>query len=166
MARPKDYFIPQLVLTGLSSGNTSTAWFDFIQTNNVDHWGEYPSGSLLTRLNNPAQATTNRNAMCAGFTANPLQTNDSCDEFPMASTYQSGNMLGLSPSDCSQGVPEYISAANEWEFIMYPGYSPSRRCGIGHVNLNDNSSTGGQYGNFILNNRLLDGDPFWLGFTN
>lgn len=161
-------YIPQLQVTGYSSDNTSTAYIDFFQANNADHWGQYPSGSLLTRLNNPTQATANRNAMCysGAFTANPVVTNDSCDEFPFASTYQSGAMLGLTGSQCSQLLPEYISATSSWVVYEYPGYSASQRCGLGHVTQSDNYSTGGMYSAFIQNNRVLDQDAFWLGIFN
>lgn len=156
-------WVPELVLTGYSTGNTSTAFVSWFQSNNTDHWGQYPNGAPLTRLNNPTQRDANRAAMCSGFVANPLVTNDSCDEFPFAATYQSGNMLGLTASQCSQVVPQWNSTAGTWAFVPYPGYLPTQRCGIGHVTLSDNSSTGGMYGNFILNNRVIDQDQFYLG---
>jgi hypothetical protein len=156
-------FVPQLALTGYSSGNTATAFVSYIQRN-VDNWGQYPSGRLLTRLNNPSQASVNRAAMCAGFTPLPLVTNDSCDEYPFASSYQSGNMLGQTASQCSQVVPQY--AAGTWTYATYPGYSTSQRCGIGHTRLSDNQSVGGMYSAFIQNNRVIDGDPFWVGIFN
>jgi hypothetical protein len=151
------------VLTGYYSGNTSSAFVWWFQSSNNDHWGQYPNGAALTRLNNPNQAAANRAAMCAGFIANPVVTNDSCDEFPFAATYQSGNLLGQTPSQCSQVVPEYNSTTGQWTFIPYPGYSASQRCGIGHVRLSDNQSVGGMYGAFIQNNRIIDQDRFYLG---
>jgi len=155
-------FTPTLPVTGLSTGNTSAAFVDFILTNNADHWGEYPSGTPLTRLNNPTQAQANRDAMCAGFVPNPLVPGDSCDEFPFAATNQSGNMLGLTASQCSVIRPQFNSATSSWQFFYYGTYSTSQRCGIGHVTGSDNSSVGGMYSAFLQNNRLLDGDPFWI----
>lgn len=158
-------FTPTLQLTGYATGNTSTAFVSYFQANNVDHWGLYPSGTPLTRLNNPAQAQANRDVICARFVPNPQVPSDSCDEFPFAATYQSGRMLGLTASDCSQILPQFNSATTSWQFTTYSGYSTSQRCGIGHVTLSDNQSVGGMYSTFIQGNRLLDGDPFWLAIV-
>lgn len=157
-------FTPQLALTGWSTGNTSTAFVNFMQYWNVDHWGRYPDGAPLTRLHDDAQANANRAAMCAGF--QPLFSGDSCDEFPFAKTYQSGNMLGLGPSQCSNIRPEY-GGGTSWTFWDEGGnYSTSQRCGIGHVVGADNFANGGAYGRLTQANRLLDRDPFWVGVFN
>lgn len=127
-----------------------------------DHWGQKPAGTPLTRLADVNQARRNRDAMCDGFVEDPQVASDSCDEFPFASSYQNGNMLGLSPSQCAEVFPIWVGAPNYWEFVVSEGYSTSQRCGIGHVTLSHNQSTGGAYGAFIRNNRVLDGDPFWM----
>jgi hypothetical protein len=157
-------YIPTLPMTGYQGNNTSTAFVAFMQANNVDHWGRYPSGGKLLRLNNSTQTDKNRAAMCAGFVA--LNSSDSCDEFPFAATYESGNMLGYTASQCSQIAVEGYSSVSGWVYVEYPGYSASQHCGIGHDNINDNSTAGGWYGNLIQTNRLLDKDPFWVGIYN
>jgi hypothetical protein len=48
-----------------------------------DHWGRYPGGTPLSRLNdisNPGQADLNRTAMCRGFQKDSLLTDDTCDD--------------------------------------------------------------------------------------
>jgi hypothetical protein len=157
---------PTLVLPGYTTGNTSTAFMAFIAWNHVDHWGLYPSGTPMTRLQDQTQANANRDAMCHSgyFVPDPSVPNDTCDEFPFASSYQNGNMLGLSASQCSNLRPQYIGAPDYWIIYYYPPYSTSQRCGLGHVTGSDNSSTGGAYSAFLQNNRVLDGDPFWIGW--
>ena len=157
-------FIPTLAMRGYAGQNTSTAFVYYMQSNNVDHWGRYPNGRLLDRLNNKSQADINRRAMCSGFVSVGL--NDSCDEFPFAATYESGNLQGLSPSQCSQIYPASYNGATGWNYVAYPGYSNTQHCGIGHVQLNDNTTAGGWYGNLIQSARLLDNDPFWIGIYN
>lgn len=115
-----------------------------------------------TRVPLQQAVTVTNDFMCAEFVADPQVANDSCDEFPFASSYQNGNMLGLSPSQCAEVFPSWVGAPNYWEFFVSEGYSTSQRCGIGHVTLSHNQSTGGAYGVFIQNNRVLDADPFWL----
>lgn len=157
-------FTPTLAMTGFAGQNTSTAFVSFMQKNNVDHWSQYPNGNLLHRLNDPGQSDINRRRMCAGFVA--VSLNDSCDEFPFAATYQSGNMLGYTPSQCSQIYPASYNGVTGWSYVTYPGYSSTQHCGIGHVVLIDNTTAGGWYGNLVKAARLIDNDPFWIGIYN
>lgn len=158
------WFPPTFEVNGYVTGNTSAALMLFTQTWNVDHWGQFPLGRPLHRLNNPTLMASNRTAICKGFTTNPFVVGDECDEFPMAATYESGAMSGLKLADCSQVVPVFTggASAGTWSFYTYPGYSPGQHCAVGHVNSSDNRSTGGQYGAFITNNRVLDKDAFWF----
>lgn len=155
-------FAPTLVVSGYATGNTSAAFVRYFQSNNADHWGVYPSGTPLTRLVNQGQIQANRDLMCAGFVPDSRVNGDSCDEFPFAGTYQSGRMLGQTARLCSQIVPQFDSATSTWQFIKYAGYSTSQRCGIGHVVGSDNQFVGSLYGTFVLDNRVIDGDPFWI----
>lgn len=154
---------PQLVLAGRSGGNTSAGMILWFQYNNIDHWGQYPNGKPLTRLASDAQGNANRRALCENgvWKKDSRVYDDSCDEFPFAKTYQSGNMLGQTASQCSQVFMTY--ANGRWTGHVYPGYSTSQRCVLGHITLNSNSSVGGSYGAFVQNSRVLNGDPFWIG---
>lgn len=157
-------FTPEAQFTGYSTGNTSTAFFNFMQYWGNDHWGRYPSGTPMTRLADQTQAAANRAAMCAGFQY--LFSGDSCDEFPFASSYQSGNMLGLSPGDCSNIYPVY-GGGTSWTFYDEGGnWSTSQRCGLGHAVGSDNSINGLVYARLIQSQRLLDQDRFWVGLYN
>lgn len=161
-------YTPTLVLTGFETGNAGTANVAGMQYFNMDHWGRYPDGTVLHRLNNSTQATANRRAMCQSgyWTANSAVLGDSCDEFPFAASYESGNMLGLAPTDCSEWIPIFDPSTLSWIFDPYPGYSTSQRCVLGHVNLNDNQSVGGMYSAFIQNKRIINNDAFWIGFRD
>jgi hypothetical protein len=158
-------YTPELVLTGYDSGNSATASVYGFQYYNVDHWGQYPNGRKLSRLNNPTQANKNRYYMCQNgtWTKNSTVPNDSCDEFPFAGTYQSGKLLGLKASQCAQWIPKFNSTNHTWTLVEYPGYSTSERCVLGHVALTYNTADGTMYSNFIQANRLLDRDTFWIG---
>jgi len=66
----------------------------------------------LTR-GDPAQTDANRAAVCSGF--QPflvLVANDSCDEYPFASTQQSGGALGLTGSNCLEALPFALANGN------------------------------------------------------
>jgi hypothetical protein len=57
------------------------------QQNLADHWGAYYlGGPPLERLTNQANIDRNRRAACRNFV--PTGPDDSCDEYPFASTYQ------------------------------------------------------------------------------
>lgn len=164
-------FVPQLALSGLNGTNPSAALIDWIQTYNSDHWGQYPNGTPLTRLNNPFVAETNRSVMCGSFVPQPtIVPNDSCDEFPFASTYQSGAELGLTAANCGEGQMVWLTNTSQWVFLPVPGqtgpvWNPTQRCAVGHIPLSSNQSVGGSYSQLIQNNRLLDQDPFWIAFS-
>lgn len=106
------------------------------QINLADHWGaNYPTlvGQTLTRLTNITQITSNRTAACAKFVKR--SATDSCDEFPMASTYQGARFVG-------------------------PG-----RYSIEHVPLADNTTAGSRLGGFYKTQRVIDGDAFWIAVS-
>jgi hypothetical protein len=41
-------------------------------------------------------------------------------------------------------------------------FSGSEKCVRGHIPSDLNTDAGGAYGNFVVNMRLADEDPFWL----
>lgn len=91
-----------------------------------------PSGTPLTRLYNRPIQDANRTAACAGFVKNDAE--DSCDEFPFASTNQGASL-----------VPD-----------------PTRRS-VAHVPLADNVSAGRFLNtNLYSLQRVLDGEAFWI----
>lgn len=111
-----------------------------------DHWGlrqlaGYDSqgritfslqGTPLERIGgHPELTQQNRNAACAGFV--PVDSDDSCDEFPFASTYQGAAFIG----------------------------DPTRRS-VAHVPRDENSLGGAILQQFYSKNRVIDGDKFYV----
>jgi len=89
------------------------------------HWGVPSYGNTLSRDTSLADQLDNRTAACGGVLP-------SCDEFPLASTYQGA----------------YFSAAGDWSAVT--------------VSATANSSQGGITGSFYTTNRVIDGDKFWV----
>jgi hypothetical protein len=122
----------------------------------------------LTR-GNPANTTANRTATCAGFTpfpaGNVLVDNDSCDEYPFASTQQSGGALGLAASSCAEVYALQLSTS-AWTPVFLTKYTGKQQCLRGHVNSTLNSLVGSQALNpMYINERMLIGDPFTVQVT-
>lgn len=131
---------PRLSLTGAAPAGVNNVW----QGQNLpDHFGACYTifcGLPLQRLYRQDVVSQNRTAACAGWTSNGTgssvnQTQDSCDEYPFASTYQGAALIG-----------------------------PGRNI-AGHVPLNQNSIVGtwlGGYGGFLANNRVVEGEPYYI----
>lgn len=111
-----------------------------------DHWGlrqpaGYDSqgritfslqGTPLERIGGQPELTRqNRAAACAGFV--PIDSNDSCDEFPFASTYQGASFIS----------------------------DPTRRS-VAHIPRAENSLGGSVLQEFYSKNRVIDGDEFYV----
>lgn len=109
-----------------------------------DHWGQrivtgesasglevQDVGTPLTRLRDQAQQDANRAAACADFVK--IDEDDSCDEFPFASTYQGAAIVT----------------------------DPNRRS-VAHVLLSDNSAAGTVLQQFMQNSRIVDGDDYMI----
>jgi hypothetical protein len=100
-----------------------------------DHWAALYSnivGPPIYRMYNPAMATLNRDTACEGFVKQ--NTDDSCDEYPFAATYQGAYLVGRN------------------------------RTSVAHVPVLDNSRGGSLYSAFLTTQRMVDGDPFWITF--
>jgi hypothetical protein len=99
---------------------------------NVDNQVTFGSqGTPLTRMYNPTQRDANRAAACAGFVK--TDADDSCDEFPFASTYEGAALIT----------------------------DPARRS-VAHVPLADNSSAGSVLAAFLREKRVIDGDTYFI----
>ena len=155
-------YFPTFVMSGLATGNTSEYMIQYFQTTNANHWGLYPNGTPLQRLYNPVLQASNRSKMCSSQVS--LGPGDSCDEFPFASTYQSGPQVygpAFNTSLCSQFAPVWNGGLS-YTINASPGYSPSQTCARGHVPLVYNTDAGSQLSVFYLSNRMIDRDAFWI----
>lgn len=113
--------------------------------------GRLGTGTYLTRLINPSLQAANNNKACPASLVRP--TGYQCDEYPFASTYQgastSGATAARSLSWCQMPDPAG-SGPNGWSRCFIPQF--------------ENSSSGGTTGAFYRDQRILDGDPFQIGY--
>jgi hypothetical protein len=132
---------------------------------NQGGWGLPFLNPPLHRLADQTQAATNRAQICdSTFNPDPNVPNDSCDEFPFAASYESGAMSGLTGVDCAEVEPVYDSVQGVWTVNVLNGIVDAG-CTRGHVPLSQNTAVGGALGNFIVQNRILDGDPYTVQVT-
>jgi hypothetical protein len=164
----------------------SAAMIQWAQEHLSAHWGLRDKGKPLTRLVSATQKKTNRNIICArDWQAHPpwqadnnkVTVKDSCDEFPFATTEQSGAMKdgktddSFSGAECAQveavKTAETGSAAKIWNDVKVIGaYSKDARCVRGHIPLKLNQDLGNAaWRAFIASNRLLNMDKFWVSVT-
>lgn len=114
--------------------------------------GQYGSLTYLTKLDDPVKTNANGNLACPASIPRP--TGKSCDEYPFRSTYQGastgGSTVARSHPGCQMPDPERTGPT---------GWS---RC---FILARDNSSGGGQLLAFYGAERILDGDPFQVGYV-
>lgn len=158
-------FTPNLVLPESIYG-ASAAMILWSQVNQGG-WGlPYGAGPPLHYLADSSQQSQNRNVICydGTFVADPNVPNDSCDEFPFASSRESGAMNGYAGSQCAEVEPVYDSGQGMWTVNDLNGIVSSG-CTRGHVPLSQNQAVGGALGSFIVANRILDGDAYTVQVT-
>ncbi|MBP2354957.1 hypothetical protein JOF29_006067 [Kribbella aluminosa] len=110
------------------------------------------SDTYLTKLDDPALRQANGDKACPSSIPRPQ--GKSCDEYPFRSTYEGASTGGSDEArsfpGCEMPDPERTGPT---------GWS---RC---FILVGDNSSGGGQMSAFYSNERMLDGDPFQVGFV-
>jgi hypothetical protein len=156
-------YTPNLVLSESVYG-AAAAMILWAQVNQGG-WGlPYGAGPPLTRLASQAQANQNRSVICdSTWVPDPVVPQDSCDEYPFASTYQSGGTQVSSGSQCAEVLP--VNQNGTWTVTDLNGIVQAP-CTRGHVPLPQNTAVGSALGNFYVANRILNGDPFTVQVTN
>jgi hypothetical protein len=170
--------VPTLTLS-IKQAGASAAMFRWAQQHMSAHWGLKGKGAELTRASGTADA--NERVICRGFKKQGTvivkggkNDKDSCDEFPFASTGQSGapQLVKEHKTGAACVQLQAVRTANsgseaaQWgnvKVIGTPDYGAV--CVRGHIPLRLNSSTGGSYGTFIEDQRLFAGDGFWVAVT-
>jgi hypothetical protein len=150
---------PELDLPSSTYG-AAAATYSWAQWNLPDGWGLY-SGKPLTRAldGDARRERTCGNSSSVSFVKKPadIVEDDSCDEFPFASTWQGGTDGGL----CAEIVPLFEDG--EWNIYEADPARPvtyTEPCVRGHVPNPVNKLAGTAYSNLIQNQRLIDKDPF------
>lgn len=122
----------------------------------------------LTR-GDPARTDANRGVTCGGFAALPPGNrygvvSDSCDEYPFASSQQSGGARNIPGSSCLEIVATQ-DATGAWT-ATYLNAPSNPACLRGHVNSVLNSLVGSQALNPLYTaNRIMVGDPYTVQVT-
>ncbi|MCX2928466.1 hypothetical protein [Streptomyces sp. NEAU-W12] len=127
----------------------------------------------MHRLQNVKQRDANRQALCGSskFTKDSAITDDSCDEFPFAATYESGALNGVDHGrDCAQVTAVRADTtgdnATDWPVITPAGpFTGEEKCVRGHIPGSLNSDLGRAYALLVMSARLADNDGFWLRVT-
>ncbi|MGI5506346.1 NucA/NucB deoxyribonuclease domain-containing protein [Lentzea sp. CA-135723] len=125
------------------------------QNNLAGHPGLKTGGTPLRREAVTARQRANRWKVCdASFTKLSTVPSDSCDEFPFAATKQGGSMNG---PDCAEIIP----SNNGTVTVLKPAGSTTT-CMRAHVPLPQNRDVGGDLGQFVQGQRILDDGPYWV----
>jgi len=113
--------------------------------------GRLSTGTVLTRLQNVTQKRANYNLSCPTSLVRPAGY--SCDEYPFQSTYQGASTGGG-------------TLARTLPWCQVPGVQRTGPSGWSRcmILVGDNSSGGGQLSGSYSSERLLDGDPFVVGY--
>ncbi|MER6394280.1 hypothetical protein ABT236_38240 [Streptomyces sp. NPDC001523] len=149
---------PELELP-LSTYGAAAATYTWAQWNLPDKWGLF-SGKPLTRAldGDARRERTCGNRSSVPFVAKPdIVPDDSCDEFPFASTQEGGTDGGR----CAEIVA--LLENGKWEIYEADPARPVTKtepCVRGHVPQGVNSLAGTAYSNLIQNQRLVNKDPF------
>lgn len=165
---------------------------NYAEWNIAPYWGnQYSSNPQpLHRLTDSVLSGNNREVICGdgSFTADstitaalaPYNDTDSCDEYPFASTYESGAMVDgadgnpkpyvTTGADCAQVTANHTATTNtyeatDWSSVTVTATTGNNPCIRGHIPNLLNSHVGSEYSALIRTNRLIDKDPFWVEVT-
>lgn len=154
--------VPQLVLSestyGAGAANVLIGEYYLAGTPGLT------TATPLTR-GDPTLNQGNRDAVCdSTFVPKPTSVpGDSCDEYPFASSQQSGGQRGLTGVNCLEAMP--LDVNGTWYANFQNTYTGTQLCERGHVPLVQNSGVGSQLGALYTNYRMLLGDPYTILVT-
>lgn len=153
-------FVTPTVIFSISATGSTAVIDDWAETAENAAWGNEGSGSPLTRTTNQTLIDANRTAMCGDGTFVNLYPGDSCEEYPYASTLQSGGNNGLTGAQCAQVEAVYTN--NQWFIATLSTVTGNEGCVRGHADVTSQNSQGGVLSSFYQQYRVLDGDDYWV----
>jgi hypothetical protein len=125
-------------------------------------------GTTLHRLASSSLTNTNRSIICNStfVSGSTGVTNDSCDEYAFAASYESGALHGVtSGAQCAQVTAVRTATsgttAQQWAAIRIIS-TGNGLCVRGHIPASLNSNVGSALGVFTKANRLIDKDPYMV----
>jgi hypothetical protein len=192
-------FTPTMYIS-YSDGGASVDMVNYYEQNIAPYYGNQysPAPKPLHRLTDPILSGpngNNREIICrdGSFTLDPAITaalapyntatyteTDSCDEYPFASTYESGAMedgadgnpkpFVTTGADCAQVTANHTNTTNmfeptDWVSVTVNSTTGSDPCIRGHIPKKLNSYVGGKFRGLIGTARLIDKDAFWVQVT-
>jgi len=185
-------FTPTMYIS-YSEGGASVDMVNYYEENIAPYYGNQysPDPKPLHRLTDPILSGpngNNREIICGGFTLDPAITaalapyndTDSCDEYPFASTYESGAMeegadgnpkpFVTTGANCAQVTADHTDTTNQfestdWVSVTVNSTTGSDPCIRGHIPKRLNSYVGGVFRGLIGTARLIDKDAFWVQVT-
>jgi hypothetical protein len=162
---------------------------NFYEKNIAPWYGDQysPAPQPLHRLVNSIVQSNNREVICdktftpdSSITAAlaPYNDTDSCDEYPFASTYESGAMVDgvdgnqkpyvTTGANCAQETAVHTGTTGpepaDWSTITKTS-SGSYPCIRAHIPNLLNGHVGSEYSALIRTSRLIDKDAFWVQVT-
>jgi hypothetical protein len=120
--------------------------------------GAYPQGPRLTRLTDKAKSDSNRDRACPQFSNGgyPRPPTKSCDEYPMASTYEGA----------STQKPKGSARTSPWCQINEPtGVTGPTGYSVCMIDAWQNSVGGSDLNETYKKYRIIDGDKFYVQVT-
>jgi hypothetical protein len=100
----------------------------------------------------------------AKFDPHPDTPDTTCDEYPFAASRESGGQIsGLTGDQCAQFYA--FTDNGHWVLRDDDRVGPvtwDEPCGRGNIPGEQNEGAGGDLGRFTQDDRLLDGDPYWV----
>jgi hypothetical protein len=190
-------FTPTMFIS-YSEGGASVDMVNFYEENIAPYYGNQfsPDPQPLHRLTDPILSGpkgNNREIICGGFALDPAITaalapyntatnteTDSCDEYPFASTYESGAMeegvdgnpkpFVTTGANCAQVTADHTDTTNQfeptdWVSVTVNSTTGSDPCIRGHIPKKLNSYVGGVFRGLIGTARLISKDAFWVQVT-
>jgi len=113
---------------------------------------------------NPADRQGNMDGICDNtfFRNSILVPNDSCDEYPFASSLESGGQRGQTGANCLEAIPQIVNGVWQVWFLNDP---VGQLCERGHVPNALNTAVGGPLSLLYGANRMLIGDAYFVQAT-
>ncbi|MCQ6554952.1 DNA/RNA non-specific endonuclease [Streptomyces sp. C10-9-1] len=146
---------PVVKLSAASASGSAAAGYLWAQANLADGWGR---DKLLTRAKTGTADRTSRT--CGSGGSEPFQArtdlvaNDSCGQFPFASTHEGGT----DGARCAEIVPNYSSGG--WDIYKLNGEDLGRPCARVHAPLPHVQAAEALLFEGFANQRVVEAEPF------
>jgi hypothetical protein len=145
-----------------SGQGAAAAGYWWAQHNLVDGWGlKKPMTRAKTGDADRRKRTCGTGASIPFIDMKEVFPEDTCDEFPFASTHEGGTDGGL----CAEILPLWENGGWNIVELRNPTFDPSRPCIRAHVSGPENSSAGSKFRWGNEKQRILEAEEFMLNIT-